>query len=298
MPTSDATTGRTGDTSAPGVGELVAGKYRVEHVLGRGGMGVVLLAVHEQLEDRVALKVLLPEVARDQDVVDRFIHEARAAKSLRSENVVRVLDIGTLESGTPFMVMEFLEGEDLNALIERGGPLPVVDAVDHVLQAMVALAEAHASGLVHRDLKPANLFLTQRSDGSPLVKVLDFGISKRYQPDLVGGAKLAQTQRLMGSPLYMSPEQLRSVRLVDGRSDLWSLGVTLFELTTGRCPFEAESMSAVMISIANDPPMTFERLGVAVPDGFEAVVMRCLEKDPARRFASAAELSQALVPYA
>ncbi len=301
MPTDDVTAepaveGAVG--GVPGVGDVVAGKYRIEQVLGRGGMGVVLLATHEQLEDRVALKVLLPEVARDQDVVQRFTHEARAAKSLRSEHVVRVLDIGALPGGTPFMVMEFLEGEDLNTRLERGGVLPVSEAVDHVLQAMVALAEAHASGLIHRDLKPANLFLSQRPDGAPLVKVLDFGISKRHQPNLIGGSELAQTQRLMGSPLYMSPEQLRTARRVDARTDIWALGVTLFELIAGRCPFEAESMSAVMIAIANDPPATFSQLGVPVPEGLEEVVLRCLEKDQERRWGSVAELAQALAPYA
>ena len=212
-------------------GQVLLGKYRIERVLGVGGMGAVVLATHLQLEERVAIKFLLSSVARQPDMVERFLREGRTAIKIRSEHCVRVLDVGTLEGGQPYMVMEFMEGRDLDATIRESGPLPIADAVDFVLQAGEALAEAHALGTVHRNLKPANLFVTRRADGSPSIKVLDFGISK--QAGAAGNMGMTSTQAVMGSPLYMSPEQMRSSKDVDARADIWALGTVLYEAIAG-----------------------------------------------------------------
>src|SRR5262249_29408438 len=202
-------------------GDVLAGKYRVERVLGRGGMGVVVQAMHVQLEQRVAIKFLLPQTVSNPDAVTRFAREARAASKIQGEHVARVLDVGTLESGAPFMVMEYLEGQDLSQLLESRGLLHVDEAIDYILQACEALAEAHAAGIVHRDLKPANMYLTKRADGSPIVKVLDFGISKVIAKDS-SDASMTRTSALMGSPVYMSPEQMKATRNVDARADIWA----------------------------------------------------------------------------
>src|SRR6202142_723116 len=196
--------------NAPGgEGEILDGKYRVERVLGVGGMGVVVAATHVQLQTRVALKFLLPEVLGHPQVVQRFSREARAAVQIQSEHVARVTDVGTLPTGSPYMVMEYLEGEDLSETVAKGGAIPVARAVSYVLQACEAIAEAHALGIVHRDLKPANLFVIRSKDGAYSVKVLDFGISKSTAPGRAG-SDMTRTSAMMGSPLYMSPEQLRS----------------------------------------------------------------------------------------
>jgi serine/threonine-protein kinase len=273
--------------------EPISGKYRVERVLGEGGMGVILEATHLQLEERVALKVLRPELARDPELVQRFVREARAAIKIRSEHVVRILDVASLDSGAPYIVMELLQGTDLERLVKKHGPLPPAVAVDYVLQACEALAEAHALGMVHRDLKPANLFLTQRADGTACVKVLDFGITKVTdvgKPDL----GITNTQAIFGSPKYMSPEQMRSSRTVDARSDVWALGTILFELMAGASPFDAESMPALCAAVINDEPA---RLPASVPQGLAAVVMKCLRKRPEQRFQDVGELATALTPY-
>ncbi|HEX6765337.1 MAG TPA: serine/threonine-protein kinase, partial [Polyangiaceae bacterium] len=187
-------------------GDVLADKYRVERVLGVGGMGVVVSAHHVHLKQRVALKFLLPDLASNPNVVERFLREAQSASTIRSEHVVRVSDVGVLASGAPYMIMEHLEGSDLAKVLLERGRLPVTRAVDYVLQAMEALAEAHGAGIVHRDLKPSNLFLTERADGSPLIKVLDFGISKVTKSDGDASSRsLTRTAGLMGSPLYMSP---------------------------------------------------------------------------------------------
>ncbi|MCU0654803.1 MAG: serine/threonine protein kinase [Polyangiaceae bacterium] len=272
-------------------GELLAGKYKVERVLGQGGMGVVVAATHQQLDQRVALKFLLPHGAGDADSVARFLREARAAVRLRSEHVAKVLDVGTLESGAPFIVMEYLDGRDLSAMIE-GGPLPVGEAIEYVLQACEALAEAHAAGIVHRDLKPDNLFLTRRSDGSPCIKVLDFGISKMADPN--GSA--TKTSSLMGTPLYMSPEQLRSSKKVDARSDIWSLGMILYELLTGQVAFTRDTLPELCAAILMDPLVPPRELRPSIPEQVDAIICRCLEKEPDRRFPSLRELTQALAP--
>jgi len=273
------------------VGALLAGKYRIDRVLGQGGMGLVVAATHIHLAQRVALKFLLPEFLHDPSIVERFLREARASAALRGEYLCRVSDVGTLENGSPYIVMELLDGRDLAAVLAGNGPLPIDIASHYVLQACVALAEAHALGIVHRDLKPANLFLTKRPDGTQLVKVLDFGIAKAQHDT---SFNLTRTASVMGSPGYMSPEQLRSSRDADVRSDIWALGVILYELVSGRPPYVAESITELALRVAMDP---LPPLVIAVSTGFDLVVARCLEKDPARRFQDVAALAQALVPF-
>jgi eukaryotic-like serine/threonine-protein kinase len=275
-------------------GTVVGGKYRIDHVLGRGGMGVIAAATHVQLHQRVALKFLHPEYATSSDVVERFVREARAAAALRSDHVCRVSDVGALDDGTPYIVMELLEGSDLARLLARSGPLPVQRACGYLLEACVGLAEAHALGIVHRDLKPANLFLAQRPGAAAIVKVLDFGIAKAPGADGTDFS-LTATKGVLGSPGYMSPEQLRSTRDVDVRSDVWSLGVILFELVSGRPPFNAESITDLAIRVWTDPRPPF--VG-RMPNGFDEVIDRCLAKRPGDRFPDLASLAHALAPYA
>ncbi|HEX2689055.1 MAG TPA: serine/threonine-protein kinase [Kofleriaceae bacterium] len=271
-------------------GTILGGKYQIERVLGEGGMGVVVSALHLHLGQRVALKFLLDHMRGDSQVVERFLREARAAVRLRSEHVGRVMDVGTLDTGAPFIVMEFLEGHDLATELVRRGPLPVSLVADYMLQALDAVAEAHALGIIHRDLKPANLFLTRRPDGTTCVKVLDFGIAKTTSEVALN---LTQTATVMGSPGYMSPEQLRSTKDVDPRSDLWSLGVVMYELVSGHAPFNGETITELALRVALDPAPPLGPL----PLGFDAIIYRCLEKDPARRFPDAAALAGALVPF-
>src|SRR5580658_7834898 len=197
----------------PRQGETILGKYEVEQVLGAGGMGVVLAVRHLQLGQRYAIKFVKSEAAADPTVVARFIREARAAVALSSEHVAKVFDVGSLENGAPFMLMEHLAGVDLGQVLDREGPLGIPEAVGAILQACEAIAEAHALGIVHRDLKPSNLFVSKRADGTRIIKVLDFGISKTV--DTPAGQGLTQSGALMGSPGYMSPEQVRSPKTVD-----------------------------------------------------------------------------------
>ncbi len=270
------------------VGSIVGGKFRIERILGEGGMGVVAVATHLQLDQQVALKVLRDPVLADPEANQRFMREARASARLRSEHVCKVSDVGQLDDGAPYLVMELLEGADL-AAVAADGPVPIPLACEYVLQACVAIAEAHALGIVHRDLKPANLFLTRRLDGSPLVKVLDFGIAKAAA---AGDFKITKTSTVMGSPGYMSPEQLRSARDADPRSDIWALGVILYELVTGRLPFAADTITELAVKVVMDPP---DPLGVDAP-AFAAIVDRCLAKEPGQRYADVAELAAELAP--
>jgi serine/threonine protein kinase len=290
---------------------LLAGKYRIERVLGQGGMGVVVAAMHTALDERVAIKLLLPDALANPETVARFQREARAAVRIKSEHVARVTDVGAVDPaalalqpalgiplapGAPFMVMEYLEGQDLAAVLRAAGPLSVADAVLYVAQAIEAIAEAHSIGIVHRDLKPSNLFLTRRPDGTPLVKVLDFGISKAAMPGTLDGA-VTTTSAVLGSPMYMAPEQMIASREVDSRTDVWALGVVLYQLLTGRGPFNGTTMTELCARILQEPHSPVRASRADVPVEIEAVVSRCLEKDRTRRFASVADLAEALAPF-
>jgi serine/threonine-protein kinase len=274
-------------------GDVIGGKYRVEREIGQGGVGRVVQARHLELQLTVAIKILLHDEAEQ---VARFMREARASVRLRGEHVAKVTDVGRLTDGAPYMVMEFLEGENLGSVTERG-PLSIEDATTYFLQTCEGVAEAHALGIVHRDIKPANLFLTQSARGRPLVKVLDFGIAK-------GGAAAGEDVRLtgelavFGSPPYMSPEQVRASRDVDCRSDIWSLGVSLYELLTGRVPFEGETAQDICAQVLTAEPPPMGRWKRAMPEGLERVVARCLAKSPAERFQSVWELAVAVEPFA
>jgi serine/threonine protein kinase len=273
------------------IGEIFVDKYRVDAFLGHGGMGVVALCTHLALNEQVAIKMLRRDVLDDADAVERFMREAQAAVKLKSEYVARVSDVGRSRSNVPYMVMEYLEGHDLGDLLDERGCLGLPWAVELTLQACEALSEAHSLGIVHRDVKPTNLFVTWRPDGSALIKVLDFGISKA----LTGNAmQLTQTQSLLGTPAYMSPEQMRSARMVDARTDIWSLGTVLYEMIEGRRPFEAESFSEMCVKVAVDPPGAM----INAPAALQQVVLRCLEKAPEQRYPSMADLAQDLVPFA
>jgi eukaryotic-like serine/threonine-protein kinase len=278
-------------------GQVLAGKYRVEKVLGSGGMGVVVAAWHLELEQRVAVKFLHPLAMERPDTAERFRREARSAAKIRSEHVARVIDVGIMEGGLPYMVMEYLDGHDVSEEMQRVGLLAISDAVDFVLQALEALAEAHAAGIVHRDLKPANLFLSMRPDGTRIVKVLDFGISKSLFGTSVAEMSLTRTAALIGSPLYMSPEQMRSAKDVDTRTDIWSLGVMLYEMITGRPPYTGDSIPALCAALLNDQPIPMHQLRPEVAPSLEEAVMRCLAKDRQARFATVSELGRALAPF-
>ncbi|HMJ15917.1 MAG TPA: serine/threonine-protein kinase [Polyangiaceae bacterium] len=276
-------------------GDLIGGKYRVEGVIGEGGMGVVLYATHLDLDRPVAIKLVRADLSERDEVVSRMLHEARAAANIRSEHVARVLDVGRLDSGSPYIVMEYLEGCDLCTLLEHHGRLASDLATDFIIQACEALAEAHSLNIVHRDLKPENLFLTTSADGEPIIKVLDFGISKelgRPEPRAVTNPSSA-----IGSPHYMAPEQMRALQNVDSRADIWALGAILFELVTGRAPFDAENLAAVCASVVSDEPPRVRDLVKDVAAGLDAVIWRCLRKDPKERYATVADFAAALAPY-
>jgi serine/threonine-protein kinase len=278
-------------------GDLLAGKFRVERLLGSGGMGVVVEATHVTLKDRVALKFLRSPKFADRETITRFLREAQAAARIKSPHVARVLDVGTLDDGAPYMVMEFLEGTDLATILDRDGVFPIEQAVTYALQTCEALAAAHASNVVHRDVKPSNIFLTQGPDRAPLIKVLDFGISKMLDGTTSGS--ITETQRAVGSPSYMAPEQMRSAKRVDGRADIWSMGVVLYELVTGRAPFVAETIPELyaLILDKSSRPTPLRSLRPEIPEELERVAERCLEKDAADRFADVGELAAALAPF-
>ena len=291
-------------------GDVIAGKFRVERILGEGGMGYVVSARHLQLGQMVALKFMRDEICTP-DYKSRFLREARNTVRLKSKHVSRVLDVGALDGGAPYMVMEYLEGTDLSDLLHKKGPLPPHEACEYVLQACEAIAEAHGHNIVHRDLKPANLFLTKGQSGEPIVKVLDFGVSKvldlgmdddtnpggrprRDRPDSV----VTKITDLLGSPSYMAPEQIVSARDADARSDIWSLGVILFRLISGKAPFHAPSLGELIQQIMHGPIPNLRDAKPDVPQGLEHVVARCLERDKNHRLGDVIELARMLAPYA
>jgi serine/threonine-protein kinase len=279
-------------------GSVLLGKYRVERLLGEGGMGWVVLATHLHLDQRVALKFMhKAQATGSPEGVARFLREARAAARIQSEHVARVSDVGTLEDGAPYLVMEYLEGQDLDSLLRDRHSLPVDLAIDYAMQACEGLAEAHAAGIIHRDLKPANLFLARRSDGSVRVKLLDFGISKMTPAGGSSDGGMTNTQALMGSPLYMAPEQMRSTKNVDRRADIWSMGVIVYEMLAGTSPFGGETLPEICARILAEPPTPLRSGKLSVSPSLEAVVLRCLEKEASARYPDVAALAQALARF-
>ena len=281
-------------------GEVVAGKYIVGRLLGVGGMGVVFEGRDTGLERRVALKVLLPRLVTSPTAAQRFVNEARAATRITSEHVVKLLEIATLRDSTPLLVMEYLEGKDLRVLLREGGPLEPQVAVDYLLQALQAVAEGHMHGIVHRDLKPGNLFLTERADGTPLIKVLDFGIAKTLESGRPADFRLTSSEDVqLGSPTYMPPEQFRNPRDVDARADIWALGVTLYELISGRVPFQGVTYPELVSQVLSGAPESLKSAlaGVSLPAGLAKIVGKCLEKERDKRYLNAVELAVALAPF-
>lgn len=280
-------------------GDILDAKYRIEDVIGVGGMGVVVSAMHLELQQRVALKFLLPQAQANEELVGRFVREAKASIRLKGAHVTKVLDVGRMDDGRAYIVMEFLEGRDLGAELKAvRDQMPVEEAVGWMLQACEGLAEAHALGIVHRDLKPGNLFLTTGADGRALVKVLDFGISKSINPNSSDMLSLTRTEMLLGSPLYMAPEQMRSSKYVDERSDIWALGAIAYELLTRRVPFEADTLLDLCFKVAQEGCLPVVDVRPEVPDALSEVVMRCLQKEPENRWHDVGELALALQPFA
>ncbi len=273
-------------------GDVIDGVYVIERLLGTGGMGAVYVARESRLDRRVAIKVLLETMVANVDVVKRFEREARSAAALQSDHVTRVLSVGSLPNRAPFIVMELLEGEDLASMLKTRGRLAVAEVIGCISQVCDALAEAHALGIVHRDIKPANIFLARRPTGATTVKVLDFGISKAA----TGAApqSLTATSAFIGTPYYMSPEQVREAKTVDARADIWALGVVMYELLTGRPPFVADTLADLCVLIANAKPPLASSLRPDVPPALDAILARCLEKEPDHRFRTAKELMVAL----
>lgn len=276
------------------VGDLIGNKYRVERFLGEGGMGVVVAAHHELLDQPVAVKLLYHDVA-DSAAQTRMLLEARSAAKLQSEHVARVIDVDVGSDGLPFIVMELLQGSDLCQVADSCGPLPRWLVVDYMLQALEGLAHAHGRGIVHRDLKPSNLFLTTKADGTQIIKILDFGISKSADDDL--DRRFSGGRTMLGSPPYMSPEQVKSPKSVDHRTDIWSLGVCMYELLTNSMPFGGGDLRDTFEQIVERKPTPIRALVVGVPEGLEQIVMKCLAKKREDRFSDVAELARALAPF-
>jgi eukaryotic-like serine/threonine-protein kinase len=274
------------------IGTMLLGRYRVEDVLGIGGMGVVVRAVHTDLDTQVAIKFLLPNMVESASVVQRFLREAQATVKLKGEHVVKVIDVGKMPDGAPFMVMEYLSGADLGQVLKAHGAQPANVACDLLMQICEGMSEAHALGIIHRDVKPSNFFVTRGPDGSPLVKILDFGISKT--PLGTDMQQLTGTQSMVGTPAYMAPEHMRAASRADQRSDLWSMGVVLYQLLTNRLPFDGESYADLCLKVVMEQPAP---ITVPLPPGLGEVLLRCLEKDAAQRYQSVAQLAYALVPY-
>lgn len=280
-------------------GDIIAGKYRVDHIIGQGGMGVVVSAMHIHLDERVAIKLLRPEGAYRTEASERFMREAKAAVKIKSQHVCKVLDVGIMPDNRPYMVMEYLEGRDLGEELERNGPLPEAVAVDYVLQACDALAEAHKRGIVHRDLKPSNLFLC-KNQKNPTIKLLDFGVSKFKDNSLLPNTQPSLTAEaaLIGTPYYMSPEQIRSAKNVDERADVWALGVILYELISCRLPFDGTSATEVLAAICGDKPKQLRDACPAVSEDVSEIVGACLAKNLEERMPNVRELVRALAAVA
>ncbi len=277
-----------------GPGELIADKYRLEHVVGRGGMGIVYAATHLQLAQRVAIKFVHTDATADPTAVASLLKEARTIARLKSEHVARVLDAGALSERDPYIVLELLSGSRLDELVGKSGPRDVAEAAELVIQTCHGLADAHSNGVVHRDIKPSNLFLTRDASGHVCVKIIDFGISKAHGRGEEATHSAMAAATLLGSPLYMSPEQLSSPQDVDARTDIWSLGIVLHYLVTGQHPFQADNLAGLMYSIARDEPAPLE----GVPEAYAAVVRRCLQKDRNDRYPTVHGVAEGLLSVA
>jgi serine/threonine-protein kinase len=277
------------------IGTVLMGKYRVERELGSGGMGVVVEATHLGLDQRVAIKLLNPELVESPEILGRFLREARIAATLPADHIARATDVGQTEAGVPYLVMELLSGHDLAVELERAGRFDITRAVSLVLEACEGVADAHAVGLVHRDLKPANLFLSQRGSRAPIVKVLDFGLSK--EPKRNESVSLTQDGSVFGTPQYMSPEQVLSTKDVDARSDQHALAMILFEALTGRAPYEGTTVNQLIVAIATARPPRVRELRREVPAGLDEAVARALAKKPEDRFPTLAGFARAIAPF-
>lgn len=281
-----------------GLGETFADKYRLDRVIGEGGMGIVVLAHHLELDQPVAIKFLLDSMAQSPEGAERFRREARAAARIQSDHVARVYDVGVIENGNRYMVMEYLRGHDLAREIANQGGLPIAYATRLMLEALEAIVEAHAAGIIHRDLKPANIYLAERSDGRVRVKVLDFGISKSIGTTSSAELSLTTTSAWIGSPLYMAPEQMQSARSVDHRADIWSMGAIFYEILAGVPPFLAESLPQLCTMLLTVDAAPVSRKRPEVPADLESIVMRCLSRDPNLRYQHATEVLEALQAFA
>jgi serine/threonine protein kinase len=276
-------------------GQVVEEKYRMIRLIGEGGMGAVYEAEHVIINRRCAVKFLHPEVAQNTEVVKRFVREAQAASSIGHKGIIDIYDVGHAPDGTPFLVMEFLEGKPFSSYLQTGEPLAPAQIVEVLVQALSALGAAHRRGIVHRDIKPENLFVVQFPDAPPIVKLLDFGISKMA----LGGSpgdRMTRTGTVMGTPYYMAPEQAAGRSDVDHRADLYAMGVILYEALTGRVPFEGENYNQLIVKILTEPIPTPKQLNPAVPDELEQITLRAMERDRDRRFQDAESMIRVLVP--
>ena len=283
-------------------GQLLAQRWRVGHVLGVGGMAVVVFAQDVQDGSEVAIKALLPASMRVPAIVARFVRERGILRMMTSPYVPRLLDEGALEDGTPYAVMEYLQGSTLADLFVKWGTLPVQTAADFLIQACAAAAEAHSFGVVHRDFKPENLFVTTGPNGFPVVKVLDFGISKPLLEVAAEGSTeeqgLTRANDVLGSPSYMPPEQLVASRRVDYGADIWSLGVILQEMVAGVRPFDGDTVQSVRIAVMTSSPKLPSAFRTDLPASLDDVVRRCVQKFPESRYPSAEALARDLLPFA
>ena len=285
---------RESSPGVPRVGDVVADKYVVERVVGVGGMGHVLAVRHQRLDQVFAMKVLDPELVDDEDALARFAREARAMATLTSPYTVRVYDVAELPNKLPYLVMDYLEGEDLSRTLRREGPLEIADTVRWIDQACEALEEAHAAGLVHRDLKPQNLFLAKDAKGNQAVRVLDFGIARCFGGKMGKLVTITRHGDVLGTLSYMAPEQIRSAKAVDPRSDIWAIGACLYRLLTNARAFVGAGEGSLVEAILTRDPLPIRQVRPEVPAALAFVIEKCLKKKPEDRFASVTELRQAL----